>query len=772
MKQFIIKSITTIVILVFSLQLNAQIEKTAVIATKTFYEFTEIKAIPTNYVVIDSDKDNKSIAFNFKNNGWIILKDDNTHEIMAFSEKGRFTGIDNPLMKGRSLHNGIINKSVINKINNIDFKNLTSVKRNSNNVDAFLPDVWGGVNCFDTGGSNVYPGNHFTPIHCSPGCVAISNSQILHYYQWPLVGVGNNTYKDNYTDRDGNTTLKRHTQHFDNHTYDWANMLDEYQGINSTTAQQEAVGTLMYDMGVAVEMNYEDSGSTSNLINIPTVLSNYFRFSGVYHAKSWGSFWTKIQESIEQYRPIPIAIENSDNNEGHVFVADGIVISGATQLHHLNWGWYNRDNTNGWYNIRAWVVGGTGYDTVLGAIFDMLPEPQITSITPNGTGNDFTINWEVSNLLNATEYTLEQKVDDDTAWTEVASGITQKNYTVTNPSGDVYIYRVKAKSEGTYYANSWSEREVYAVSGNYNGYVSLGGGQHCYASQTPDTDVDFTGDYTMETWLRVHSGNQSGDVILDQNNVFGLTIENVTSTDYSVRFKSFSSNVSITTSGTKPLIDHWVHVAVSKTGNNVKIFVDGVQQASASSSFNLIASNNALNIGEKYHGSYSSFIIADFDQLRLSSIGRYSSSFTPNQETEFAVDSDTKAYFTFQNIHRNRVKDNASKLSVLAINDPSYVEWKLDTNSTASVNQQELNSMIKVYPNPTTDYITIDYSKNSSINLNDLTFSVFDITGKQVIKTSINSVNNKIYFTNLTSGTYFLKVSGKDFSATQKIIKQ
>jgi len=100
------------------------------------------------------------------------------------------------------------------------------------------------------------------------------------------------------------------------------------------------------------------------------------------------------------------------------------------------------------------------------------------------------------------------------------------------------------------------------------------------------------------------------------------------------------------------------------------------------------------------------------------------------------------------------------------------VVWKLDSNSTASVSQQELNNMLNVYPNPTSNYITINYTENGIFNLEDLTFSVFDITGKQVIKTSINSVNNKIDLTNLTNGTYFLKVSGNDFSATQKIIKQ
>ena len=69
----------------------------------------------------------------------------------------------------------------------------------SQSIDPFLNDVWGGVNCYDNNGNAVYPGNYYTPNHASAGCVAISMSQILYYYKWPLKGVGSNVYSDNFS---------------------------------------------------------------------------------------------------------------------------------------------------------------------------------------------------------------------------------------------------------------------------------------------------------------------------------------------------------------------------------------------------------------------------------------------------------------------------------------------------------------------------------------------------------------------------------------------
>ena len=188
----------------------------------------------------------------------------------------------------------------------------------SQTIEPFLTDVWGGVNCVDNNGNEVYPGNYYTPSHSSAGCVAISMSQVMHYYKWPIEGVGSNVYSENF-----NGSLERHASFFDSIEYDWSNMLDEYMGKASTTIQQQAVGELFYSAAVALEMDFEPSGSTSNINKTPFVYQNFFRYTSHYQDVTWPSFWSKVKENVLAGYPVPIAVSASRTGDGHVVVANG-----------------------------------------------------------------------------------------------------------------------------------------------------------------------------------------------------------------------------------------------------------------------------------------------------------------------------------------------------------------------------------------------------------------------------------------------------------------
>jgi len=745
----------------------------ATVATETFYKASGEIAVPISYFIIDTASKNKMIVYNFEDGGWVIVRDTDQF-VLAFSEKGSFILENSPLFSSETTERFLISKIEQTTIlaQSVFESDNSKGMDDEDYVAPFLNDVWGGVNCWmDTNhDSYAYPSNYFTPFHASPGCVAISSSQILHYYEWPIKGVGNNVYSDDY-----NGDFLRHQAFFDDTTYDWDNMLDEYMEASPSDEEQQAIGTLMYQMGISILMDYEPTGSTNNLDNVPFALANFFRFSGHYQSTSWGPFWSSVYDAIQLHRPTPIAIENSDNGEGHVFVANGYKELSANPYYHMNWGWYNKYEYNGWWNLQGWEPGDTGYDTIVGAIFDMLPEPQITAVTATGTGDDFQVAWEVSDNLNWSEFTLDQKVDGG-SWEEAATGIASKNYTITNPTGNVYQFRVKAKVDGTYYSNSWSEKEVYAVSNWYNGYASFEGSQYAYARQTPNDAINFTGDYTFETWIRLHGGNGNGNVILDQKDIFGFSIEEVTASDYSITFESYSSSAALHSNqaGSKLQNEEWVHVAVSKTGGTAKLFVNGELRDSNTAGFNLTSSNNYLNMGEKYHGSYSGRIIADFDQLRISSNGRYSTAFTPNQNTHFIVDDATVSYFTFQDVHRKRLMDQAHNLSFVVDNSAGNVNWKFEENSgNLSIADQQILAMhLQVYPNPTEDYISITLAENEIFTIENLSFDLYDVNGKSILKsTQLTTQNNLMYLGDLTEGIYMLKVTGEGFSATQKIIK-
>lgn len=637
-------------------------------------------------------------------------------------------------------------------------------------VEPFLTDVWGGVNCFDNNGATVYPSNYYTPSHSSPGCVAISMAQILHYYEWPITGVGSNVYADNY-----NGSLKRHASFFETINYDWDNMLDEYQGKSSTDIERKAIGELMYSVGCSIEMDFEPSGSTSNVNKTPFAYSNFFRYASHYEAVSWSSFWDRLKENVLAGYPVPIAISATRTGDGHVVVANGYKEINGQPYYYLNWGWYNDNNINGWYNIQGWTSASSGYNTVDGAVFDIMPNPQITSVEPTGTGTDFTVNWEVSGRINWNEFTLEQKIDQGD-WVEVATGITSKNYTINNPTGNVYQFRVKVMIDGVYYVDSWSETEVYAVNGGFDGYGEFGGSQYAYARQTPDNALDFTGDYTFETWIRLKDGNSNGNVIIDQQPVFGLEITDVTISDYSVKFISHSTSASLNSNATGVKLNNneWVHIAIAHSGNTTKLFVDGVmRQEDVSANFNLVTSNSALNIAERYSGGYSGMIKADLDQIRISNVARYTSNFTPEKEQIFEVDASTILYLPFQNVHNVRLKDQSGNLSFIVKNDVNYVEWNFEETSSTLSNEvfEQIKSSLTISPNPVTDNrLQISFSQN--LNLSKVSFQMFDLQGRKIETNASEKVFNNwdLTFQNINSGIYVLQVVGDGFSASRKIM--
>jgi len=89
----------------------------------------------------------------------------------------------------------------------------------------------------------------------------------------------------------------------------------------------------------------------------------------------------------------------------------------------------------------------------------------------------------------------------------------------------------------------------------------------------------------------------------------------------------------------------------------------------------------------------------------------------------------------------------------------------LELNSIQNTN----NENIKIYPNPTTNFIEIDLSflKNETSEIN-----IFDISGKQIYSNNLkNNTINKINLSNFEKGIYFVKITNQNKKYYNKIIK-
>ena len=200
--------------------------------------------------------------------------------------------------------------------------------------------------------------NNLCPSGCVTGCVATATAQVMKYWNHPTQGTGSHSYTDG-----SHGTL---SADFGNTTYQWNQMPTALTG-SSSSAQVNAVATLMFHLGVAMEMTYGSSSSatTGSFGSVTSVcaenaMKTYFGYAHSMHHVQKGSMddslWCALID-IELAASRPVIYSGRDVDGGHCFILDGCNDAGQ---YHFNWGW--KGNCNGYYVIGQLnpSSGGTG----------------------------------------------------------------------------------------------------------------------------------------------------------------------------------------------------------------------------------------------------------------------------------------------------------------------------------------------------------------------------------------------------------------------------
>ena len=187
------------------------------------------------------------------------------------------------------------------------------------------------------------------------GCVATSMAQIMNYHHYPDKGTGSHSYSINYN----NWGTVTYSSNFEDHIYDWGNMLDDYiYGYNDI--QADAVALLMKDCGVSVNMQYTTYNSGAYQYDMLQALKNYFSYSqDTYYQYRYGvtrdAWMEKVYSELDNGHPIAYRGNAGDGNGGHAFVLDGYDEDGNV---HVNWGWSG--DGDGFFDIDA--LNPSGYN--------------------------------------------------------------------------------------------------------------------------------------------------------------------------------------------------------------------------------------------------------------------------------------------------------------------------------------------------------------------------------------------------------------------------
>ena len=115
-------------------------------------------------------------------------------------------------------------------------------------------------------------------------------------------------------------------------------------------------------------------------------------------------------------------------------------------------------------------------------------------------------------------------------------------------------------------------------------------------------------DFTIEFWFRPHVTPSGESYLMGWGGAAYLTFDNT-------RKVALVSGGSLTSTSALAL-DTWAHIAISREGRTTKLFIDGVQQASATNISNMGSGASQITVGSYADGG-SATINGNIDEVRI-----------------------------------------------------------------------------------------------------------------------------------------------------------
>lgn len=345
---------------------------------------------------------NYAYVFNVENGYVIVSGDDRFEPILGYSTESHFDPTNIPYglrdllnsygdeMKA-ALEYGVTNDAQLTeKWNALISGTYTPNIRNTRSVSPLLTNNnWNQNNGY----------NYFCPTdangpagHAYAGCVALAMGQVMHYWEYPIHGVGTHSYECNHSSSQAGNfpdygTL---TVDFEHANYNYSLMPNYLDGSTSSN-QILAIAKLLYHCGVAVDMFYGPEGSMAFHSDIAEALETYFSYDTcltIYksnHANDWEEL---IKNDLDSSHPIIYCAYATEG--GHEFVCDGY---NDQDYFHFNWGWGGYQN--GYFLISNMVANGYNFNSSHGVVMHIVPKSCTPSDEEDGISNYAQNSWQV-----------------------------------------------------------------------------------------------------------------------------------------------------------------------------------------------------------------------------------------------------------------------------------------------------------------------------------------------------------------------------------------
>lgn len=220
---------------------------------------------------------------------------------------------------------------------------------------------------------------------CITGCVAISTSQTLYYYQYPDSAVGT----VEYISKTNNIPIQEDLSSF---KFNWPFIKGSYK-YGAMEKECDAVADLVYCCAAAVQMDFGIKESGANSTNQVKALVENFGYDpdiacirkDYMNTNEWQ---TLMLNELNNKRPIIYAAA-SPQVGGHSFIIDGYKgDENGYPFYHVNWGW--EGNFDDYYKLSAMEADGDEYSQRHEAIIYIQPDNKV---------RDSESFWQVENVI-------------------------------------------------------------------------------------------------------------------------------------------------------------------------------------------------------------------------------------------------------------------------------------------------------------------------------------------------------------------------------------
>lgn len=326
------------------------------------------------------------------------------------------------------------------------------------------------------------------------------------------------------------------------------------------------------------------------------------------------------------------------------------------------------------------------------------------------------------------------------------------------PSNDtVASFSVDANNAGALFDSAGGE--VLAIS-----YSTDGG--NTYTISNPFTDGDSDGIWTGDVTV-AKDGSTVQYQLVTTDVTSGYTNANDSSGDSLAADADFSYTANANTVSQELVVlnrDAGSSFATTKASAvvNVTVIINGHHPDHSDGQYGVRSVGGACySLGDwttNTNGVFSDFMTVPFYSTTAYNVGYHHAANGWCGDNYVSKDATTNADFSVT-VVEDAVTEDLTALDAVDANG-NYLVY----TSTLSIN--DVNVELTMYPNPADQFISVKSSEVLSV------IRVIDMTGKEVIRKSIQSSDYSLDLGNLNTGIYFLEASAEGASKTMRFIKK